>query len=100
MLRHSGPGGFTLAELEHFDEAARRAPSVSQLDLVIDVSAVLPVRGQGEVAVLDCGAKWNIVRSLERRGVSPRVFPWNATADEILASKPRGILVSNGPGDP
>jgi carbamoyl-phosphate synthase small subunit len=100
VLRHSGPGGFTLAELEHFAEAARRAPSVSQLDLVIDVSAVLPVRGQGEVAVLDCGAKWNIVRSLERRGVSPRVFPWNATADEILASKPRGILVSNGPGDP
>jgi carbamoyl-phosphate synthase small subunit len=74
---------------------------VSQLDLVTGVSAVLPVPiSEGEIAVLDCGAKWNILRSLERRGVRPRVFPWNASAAEILDSRPRGILISNGPGDP
>jgi carbamoyl-phosphate synthase small subunit len=75
---------------------------------VTGVSDVLPhsVLGpqssllRGEVALLDCGAKWNIIRSLERRGVTPRVFPWNASASEILDSRPRGILISNGPGDP
>src|SRR5207302_1553999 len=55
---------------------------------------------RGEVALLDCGSKWNILRSLERRGVSPRVFTWDASAAEILESKPKGILCSNGPGDP
>jgi carbamoyl-phosphate synthase small subunit len=101
VLRHSGPSGFTADDLDRLREAARQAPMVSQLELVNDVSGVLPVRAaESSIAVLDCGAKWNIVRSLERRGVVPRIFPWTATADEILASKPRGIVVSNGPGDP
>lgn len=110
VLRHSGPAGFSAADLERIREAARQAPMVSQLELVSDVSAVLPYGGPtpqppakggtSRVAILDCGAKWNIVRSLERRGVAPRIFPWTATAEEILASKPRAILVSNGPGDP
>ena len=74
---------------------------MSQLDLVTGVSAVLPVPiSQDEIAVLDCGAKWNILRSLERRGVQPRVFRWDASAAEILETHPRGILISNGPGDP
>ena len=41
--------------------------------------------------MLDCGAKWNILRSLERRGVRPRVFAWDASAAEILETQPRGI---------
>ena len=101
VLQHSGPAGFNPEALENVRAAAKQAPSVSQLDLVTGVSAVLPVPiSQGEIAVLDCGAKWNILRSLERRGVQPRVFPWNASAAEILESEPRGILISNGPGDP
>jgi carbamoyl-phosphate synthase small subunit len=101
VLRQAGPAGFSPADLDELREAARRAPSVSQLELVTGVSAVLPVIAQqGEVAVLDCGAKWNILRSLERRGVRPRVFPWNASAKDILETRPRGIVISNGPGDP
>jgi carbamoyl-phosphate synthase small subunit len=100
VLRQGRKAGFSAAELEHLKEAAIKAPMVSQLDLVSDVSGVLPAHGSGDVAILDCGAKWNIVRSLERRGVQPRIFPWTATADEILASRPKGIVVSNGPGDP
>jgi carbamoyl-phosphate synthase small subunit len=62
---------------------------------------VLPsLRSDSEIAVLDCGAKWNILRSLERRGIRPRVFPWNASAAEILETQPKGIVLSNGPGDP
>jgi carbamoyl-phosphate synthase small subunit len=107
VLRHS-QSGFTPADFDELRAAAKAAPSVSQLDLVTGVSKLLPTSVLSpqssvlcdEVAVLDCGAKWNIVRSLERRGVNPRVFSWNATAEEILETHPRGILVSNGPGDP
>jgi len=101
VLRRGGSAGFAPSDLHELREAARAAPSVSQLDLVTGVSAILPVvTSEGEIAVVDCGAKWNILRSLERRGVRPRVYPWNASASEILSSQPRGILISNGPGDP
>jgi carbamoyl-phosphate synthase small subunit len=93
--------GFRPPDLQRIRDAARAAPSVSQLDLVTGVSAVLPMTdSEDEIAVLDCGAKWNILRSLERRGVRPRVFSWDASAAEILEHQPKGILVSNGPGDP
>jgi len=104
VLHQAPANGFTPAALEALREGARSAPSVSQLDLVNDVSAILTVGASagapGQVAVVDCGAKWNILRSLERRGVTPRVWPWNASAEEILAAGPKGILISNGPGDP
>jgi carbamoyl-phosphate synthase small subunit len=82
-------------------QLAREAPSVTQLELVSGVSAVLPATASsGEVALLDCGAKWNILRSLERRGVNPRIFDWATSADAILETNPRAIVLSNGPGDP
>jgi len=101
VLRHSSSSGFTSTDLEELREAANAAPSVSQLDLVTGVSAVLPLTASdNQIALLDCGTKWNIVRSLERRGVRPRVWPWTASSDEILEARPRGIVISNGPGDP
>jgi carbamoyl-phosphate synthase small subunit len=108
VLRQSSTSGFSASDLDELRIAAQHAPSVSQLDLVTGVSDVLPHAALStqhsalstEIAVLDCGAKWNILRSLERRGVTPRVFPWNASAAEILETRPRGIVISNGPGDP
>jgi carbamoyl-phosphate synthase small subunit len=101
VLHQSGTGGFSAADLAELPAAAQLAPSVSQLELVSDVSAVLPVEASdGEVALLDCGAKWNILRSLQRRGIRPTVFSWRATAEEILEYQPKAIVVSNGPGDP
>lgn len=101
VLRRSRAGGFTPSDLVELTEAARRAPSVSQLDLVTGVSGVLPLKSSdSEVAVVDCGSKWNILRSLERRGVRPRVWGWDASADAMLETHPKGILLSNGPGDP
>jgi carbamoyl-phosphate synthase small subunit len=100
VLGHSA-AGFTPAELNALRIGAREAPSVSQLDLVTGVSAVLPVTSSaGKIAVIDCGAKWNIIRSLERRAITPRVWRWDASASEILANNPHGVLISNGPGDP
>jgi carbamoyl-phosphate synthase small subunit len=52
------------------------------------------------VAALDCGVKYNILRMLERSGCQVAVFPAHASADEILATRPDGIFLSNGPGDP
>jgi carbamoyl-phosphate synthase small subunit len=53
-----------------------------------------------KVALLDLGVKRNIVRSLTNRGCYVRVFPWNATFEEMAAWNPSGYLISNGPGDP
>ncbi|HQP92070.1 MAG TPA: glutamine-hydrolyzing carbamoyl-phosphate synthase small subunit, partial [Candidatus Omnitrophota bacterium] len=53
-----------------------------------------------KIAVLDCGVKYNILRSLDRRGCKVIVFPAKTSSDEILKHKPDGLLLSNGPGDP
>ena len=57
--------------------------------------------GQGpRVALMDYGAKNSILKSLRRRGCDLYVFPQDAPAEEVLAVKPDGIMLSNGPGDP
>jgi carbamoyl-phosphate synthase small subunit len=53
-----------------------------------------------KVVILDCGVKTNILRSLARRGCQILVVPALTPASEILALKPDGFLISNGPGDP
>lgn len=59
------------------------------------------LEGSGKkVALLDFGAKRNIARSLNERGCQVTVYPAHTTAEEIIASKPDGIMLSNGPGDP
>ena len=59
------------------------------------------LEGTGKkVAVLDLGAKKNIAKSLNDRGCEVTVYPADTTADEIIASNPDGIMLSNGPGDP
>ena len=52
------------------------------------------------VAMMDYGAKHNIVRSLQKRGCSVTIWPARTSAETILASDPDGIMLSNGPGDP
>lgn len=52
------------------------------------------------VAVLDLGVKKSMLNSLVACGCELTVFPATATADDILASSPDGIVLSEGPGDP
>ncbi len=52
------------------------------------------------VVMVDYGLKSGILRELERCGVAVTVVPASAEAEEILALKPEGVLLSNGPGDP
>ncbi|MBQ1790686.1 MAG: glutamine-hydrolyzing carbamoyl-phosphate synthase small subunit [Oscillospiraceae bacterium] len=52
------------------------------------------------VVLIDYGAKRNIIRCLVKRGCRVTVVPHDTTAEEILALKPDGVMLSNGPGDP
>ncbi|WP_297325568.1 glutamine-hydrolyzing carbamoyl-phosphate synthase small subunit [Nitrosomonas sp.] len=55
---------------------------------------------QYHVAAFDFGIKRTILRKLAQRGCKVTVFPAQTSADEILAVRPDGIFLSNGPGDP
>ena len=59
---------------------------------------------QGEktrsVTLIDYGAKANIERELQRRGCDVTVVPFDTPAAQILAARPDGVMLSNGPGDP
>ena len=64
-------------------------------------SLVKALNGAGRrVALLDLGTKDNIAYSLKIRGCDVTVYPATTPASEIIASKPDGIMLSNGPGDP
>ena len=99
-------------------ERARAIPPMAGLDLVPRVSPPQSYdwlegynsrfaqahRDHGRrvfrVVAIDCGAKMNILRNLVEAGCETHVVPATASAEEILAHKPEGVFVSNGPGDP
>ncbi len=53
-----------------------------------------------KVVAIDYGAKRNILRCLSSAGCEVTVLPASCSADEVLAHKPEGVFLSNGPGDP
>jgi carbamoyl-phosphate synthase small subunit len=59
-----------------------------------------PAKKRRRVAAYDFGIKWNILRRLDAYGCDVHVFPAQAPASDLLAIKPDGIFLSNGPGDP
>ncbi len=52
------------------------------------------------IAAYDFGMKWNILRRLSAHNCEVRVYPATAPAAELLAGRPDGVFLSNGPGDP
>jgi carbamoyl-phosphate synthase small subunit len=56
--------------------------------------------GVRSVVLWDFGAKRNIARELLRRGCDVTIVPAGTAAEEILALRPDGVMLSNGPGDP
>lgn len=56
--------------------------------------------GRPHVVAMDFGAKDNIFRNIVAAGADVTVVPAKTTAEEILALKPAGVFLSNGPGDP
>jgi carbamoyl-phosphate synthase small subunit len=53
-----------------------------------------------KIAAYDFGMKWNIMRRLSAHGCDVRVYPAATPAAELLAARPDGVFLSNGPGDP
>ena len=84
----------------------RKQPAMSGAYLSADVSTestyVVPAVGEKKftVAAIDLGIKGATPRAMAERGIEVHVMPYNATLDEILATKPDGVFLSNGPGDP
>ena len=83
---------------------AKNIPDPNLTDLVREVSVKEPsyhkVDGKSTVVLIDTGVKNSILRNFLKRGVSVVRVPYDFSAKEILEYKPRGVVVSNGPGDP
>ena len=103
-LRECGTMNATITDEVSADLTAVKAYAVT--DAVASVTCAAPTEysADGEtrcrVALLDFGAKRNIIRSLTVRGCAVTVFPASTPAADILATAPDGVMLSNGPGDP
>jgi len=83
---------------------ARVAPDPNARDLVAEVTTpeirITNPRAKKTIVLIDCGVKQGIIRALVRRGVSVVRVPADTDAGRILDFAPRGVVISNGPGDP
>ena len=80
-------------------------PSMNGLELASKVSTKEPYyfgneNARYKVSALDIGIKKNILRNIANRDVYIKVFPYNATFEELESFNPDGYFLSNGPGDP
>jgi len=82
------------------------SPSYAGIDFVRKVTTEEPYTWPFEgtpkhhICLLDCGVKYNIMRSLAAVGCQTTVFPCTTPAEAILERNPDGIMLSPGPGDP
>ena len=114
VIAHSPDGKF---DLEALKRQAAGWNGLEGADLAKDVTSTGPYEwdetrwkwpeGYGKqsdpqfhVVAIDFGMKRNILRLLAERGCKLTVLPASATGEEILALKPDGVFLSNGPGDP
>jgi carbamoyl-phosphate synthase small subunit len=112
-------GGAWQVAREKAEKALTLAPDMNGLELAAHVTtqenyawaesrwsltpmhhAPLATQHPFHVVALDYGVKRNILRSLVSAGCRVTVLPGTASAEEVLAQKPDGIFLSNGPGDP
>ena len=105
ILREKGTmnGMITTNENYDLDEVISKLKNYKVEGVVSKVTCAekYVLEGTGKkVALLDLVAKKNIAKSLNDRGCEVTVYPADTTAEEIIASNPDGIMLSNGPGDP
>ena len=105
ILREKGTmnGMITTNENYDLDEILPKLKEYVVGDVVSEVTCDKSyiLEGDGpKVALMDFGAKNNIARSLNKRGCEVTIYPAHTSAQEIIDSKPDGIMLSNGPGDP
>lgn len=105
ILRENGTMNGMITTDEHYqiEEVLKKLSAYTTGDEVSKVTCqeTYILRGTGyKVALLDLGAKHNIAQSLHKRGCEVTVYPSYTSAEEIIKSRPDGIMLSNGPGDP
>ncbi|KRG71178.1 glutamine-hydrolyzing carbamoyl-phosphate synthase small subunit [Pseudoxanthomonas dokdonensis] len=98
-------------------EAARKFPGLKGMDLAkvvstqktydwqdgqldLDSNQFVQAEPKFNVVAYDYGVKYNILRMLAERGCKVTVVPAQTSAADVLALKPDGVFLSNGPGDP
>ena len=91
--------------LEQIKHQLAQFPSMNGLELASKVSTKEPYYFGNEnatykVSALDIGIKKNILRNIATRDVYIKVFPYNATFEDLESFNPDGYFLSNGPGDP
>ena len=113
VIAHNARGKFDIAKLK---KKAAAWPGLVGKDLAKDVSLTqrmdwdeklwdwgngyTTASGGKKVVAIDYGLKRNILRCLTSAGCDVTVVPATAKAEDILAMKPDGVFLSNGPGDP
>ena len=104
IIREHGVMNAMICDAVPEDLAAVRAYAVTGVVEAVSrrEPAVFPAAGEEQlrVSLIDYGAKRNIIRELQKRGCRVTVLPATASAEEILAAQPDGVMLSNGPGDP
>ncbi len=102
-------------DLDQARQALAQADAYGDVDFVHRVSTKAPYKwgrsgresvetpddpDRARLVVIDCGLKYNILRRFWAAGCRPIVLPATATAEEVMAWEPSGVLLSPGPGDP
>lgn len=105
---HGAMNAVITTDVDNIDalkEQLAQFPSMDGLELASKVSTKAPYYFGDEnatykVSALDIGIKKNILRNIAKRDVYIKVFPYNATFEDLQAFNPDGYFLSNGPGDP
>ena len=107
MLRDEGTMRAIITDANICDEEALRrlhaAPDAKNLVELVSSKKVWYSRTPNHkynVVAVDCGIKHNIVRSLNECGCNVIIVPYTTSVEAVLAMRPDGVLISNGPGDP
>ena len=91
--------------IEELKKQLAEIPNMEGLELASKVSTKEPYfigdeNSPIKISALDIGIKKNILRNLVKRGAYIKVYPYNATFDQMSDFNPDGYFISNGPGDP
>jgi len=105
---HGAMNAVITTDVENIEDLKKQLadfPSMSGLELASKVSTKKPYFFGNEnatykVSALDIGIKKNILRNIAERDVYIKVFPYNATFEDLQSFNPDGYFLSNGPGDP
>ena len=94
-----------IENIEALKKQLAEVPNMEGLELASKVSTKEPYffgdkNATYKIAALDIGIKKNILRNFAKRDACIKVFPYNASFEELSAWNPDGYFLSNGPGDP